>query len=152
MATSDAATESGALLGSWTLISFVRRIDWEFRTHMLGDHPAGLISYQPDGHMSAILMKRDRPWSDGRKFLESSVEQQASAASVFSAYGGRYTVGDGVVTHHVEVSLWPEHVGADLVRTISWDQGDLLLTTAPLSTPSGRRLDDQLRWRRVAAP
>lgn len=149
MTTTPAVPGPSPLLGSWSLVSFVRRIDGEFRVHMLGQDPSGMISYQADGHMSAILMKSDRPWPDGLRFLDASTEQQASAASVFSAYGGRYTESGGFVTHHVRVSLWPEHLGQDLVRTITWEDGDLILTTAPVRTPSGRKLDDQLRWRRL---
>lgn len=137
-----------ALLGSWTLVSFIRRIDGEFRTHMLGENPGGMISYQPDGHMSAILMRKDRPWQPGTRFLDASSEIRAEAASTFSAYGGRYTETEDKVVHHVELSLWPEHIGEDLLRHISWLDGDLVLTTASVPTPSGRALDDQLRWRR----
>ncbi|HRD99802.1 MAG TPA: lipocalin-like domain-containing protein [Ilumatobacteraceae bacterium] len=141
--------DSHALLGTWTLVSFVRRIDGEPRHHMLGEHPSGLISYQADGHMSAILTDPDRPWPAGVNFRDGSPADQAAAAALFSAYGGSYTLDGDVVTHHVRISAWPEHVGTDLVRRVSWIDGDLLLTTEPVLTPSGKALDDQLRWHKL---
>jgi Lipocalin-like domain len=148
VAARTASLDPSWLLGSWSLVSFVRRIEGEPIGDVLGPSPIGMISYQPDGQMTAILCQRARTWDPAAHFLDASLDARGRAASEFVAYGGAYDVEGDHVIHHVRVALWPERVGRDLVRRVSWADGDLILTTQSLPTRSGRSMDDQLRWRR----
>ena len=61
------------------------------------------------------------------------------------AYSGTWELRGGEeVVHHVSLATRESFVGKDLVRAVSWDGGDLVLTTPP--TRDG--VVHVLRWRR----
>jgi hypothetical protein len=93
-------------------------------------------------------MAPGRPWPSGSLFLLSDATQQGLAAREFMAYGGRYTLHDEVVVHHVDIALYPEMVGTDMTRTITWIGDQIALETEKLRTSSGRTRWQRLRWRR----
>lgn len=149
-ATRQPATQphSTRLVGTWLLVDFARVVDGEVVSRPLGDRPTGQLTYQPDGRMSALLMRRDRPWQPSLSFLDASDRDRGVVALGFTGYGGTYEIVGSTVTHHVEMSLYPDHVGTDLVRTISWVDDRLVLSTIPLRTRSDRRqFHDRLEWR-----
>lgn len=50
------------LIGAWELVSYVERpVDGGPDRHPMGEEPAGIIMYTPDGFMSAQLMTPGRP-------------------------------------------------------------------------------------------
>lgn len=128
-------------------MEFVVIVDGEVGRHPLGMDPVGRIIYAADGEMSALMMARDRPWPADGDFLRATPEERGAAAVDFVGYGGHYELDGDVVVHHVELSLYPEHVGTDLVRTIRWSNGDLVLETEHIRTPSGRTRWQRLTWR-----
>jgi hypothetical protein len=107
-------TSARGLVGSWQLV------EWSAR----GDATGRLI-YSEDGFMSAFLAGPDG-FSDAL------------------AYSGTWELRDGEVVHHVSLSTQESFVGKDLVRAVSWQDGDLVLTTPP--TRDG--VVNVLRWRR----
>jgi hypothetical protein len=135
------------LLGTWDLVSFVRLVDGDPVDDVLGPDPVGRLTYQPDGRVTALLARRDRPWRSGETFLSAGDEARGAAAREFVAYSGRFEVVDDRVVHHVDISLYPEHPGTDLVRTVSWRDGLLELRTPSRDTRSGRSMCDRLTWR-----
>lgn len=138
------------VLGTWSLVEYVVIVDGEVTFHPLGEQPVGQIMYGADDRMSALLMRRDRRWrSDGDFLLDASTEERAAAALAFVGYGGSYELRGDRVIHHVEMSLYPEMVGTDLVRTATWRGDHLVLDTEHLTTPSGRTRWQRLTWRRA---
>ena len=107
------------LTGSWHLV------EWTFGDeHPLGRDAVGRIVYSPDGFMAAFLARADG-FSDAL------------------AYSGAWELlGGDEVVHHVSVSTRGAFVGRDLVRAVSWEGNDLVLTTPPPV--------NVLRWRRAA--
>lgn len=133
------------LVGTWHLIEFEVVVDGEVSSQPLGDRPVGQIMYGADGRMSALLMRRDRPWRDGVEFLrDASDTERAQAALDLVGYGGAYELGANRVVHRVEMALYPELVGTELVRDAAWDGRHLVLETEKVPTPSGR-----MRWQRL---
>ena len=61
---------------------------------------------------------------------------------------GGFSVTDGEVTHHAEVSSEPNRVGTSQVRTVTWQDGDLTLTTPPIGVGDSASAF-ALTWRRV---
>lgn len=57
------------------------------------------------------------------------MEEMAQAAESYVSYCGRYSLGKGSVTHHIEASLYPNWVGTDQKRFIEFDGEKLLLST-----------------------
>ena len=136
------------LYGTWELVSFVRIVDGTVLGDVLGQDPVGRISYQPDGRVTALLMQRDRPWPDDAvDFLQADDATRSAAALGFVGYGGWFELDGVVVTHHVDISLYPDHPGTDLVRVARWEGGLLVLRTEQRRTRSGRVMYDELSWR-----
>jgi hypothetical protein len=111
---------SPVLTGAWHLIEWTSGDE-----HPLGPDAVGRLIYSDDGSMAAFLAR-----SDGH--------------SDALAYSGTWELRGGEeVVHHVSVSTRESFVGKDLVRAVSWEGDDLVLTTPPRD---GRA--NVLRWRR----
>jgi hypothetical protein len=114
---SDVSSARG-LAGSWELVEWIVG-----DSHPLGADAVGRLIYSGDGLMAAFLARADG-WSDAL------------------AYSGTWELRGTEVVHHVSVATRGSFVGRDLVRTVSWDGDDLVLTTPPPV--------NVLRWRREA--
>ncbi|WP_166462915.1 lipocalin-like domain-containing protein [Amycolatopsis acidicola] len=143
-------TEPEDLYGTWDLVDFVRIVDGNPIGQVLGPEPVGKISYSPDGRVTALLMRRDREWPAGAEFLTADDAERGAAAFGFVGYGGRFSLEGEKVVHHLDISLYPEHPGTDLVRRVRWEQDRLVLATEERTTRSGRRMWDELTWRRLS--
>jgi hypothetical protein len=112
---SDASSARG-LVGAWELVEWSARQD-----------AVGRLIYSGDGFMSAFL-------ADGDGVSDSL------------AYSGTWELrGGNEVVHHVSLATRDSFVGRDLVRSVSWEGADLVLTTPP--TRDG--VVHVLRWRRA---
>lgn len=113
-----------SLLGAWRLVEWTATSESE-TLHPSGEDATGRIIYSADGYMSAFLARADG-YTDAL------------------AYSGTWELGGDEVVHHVSLSTRESFVGKDLVRTVSWEGADLVLTT-----PESRDgWVNQLRWRR----
>jgi hypothetical protein len=138
------------LYGTWDLVDFVRIVDGESIGHVLGPDPIGRLSYQRDGRVSALLMRRDRPWPADGDFFSTDDARRGAAALGFVGYGGWFELRGDQVVHQVDISLYPEHPGTELVRQVRWQGQRLVLSTEERRTRSGRRMWDELEWRPLA--
>jgi len=103
------------LVGTWQLVEWSARAD-----------AVGRLIYSADGFMSAFLAGPD-------------------GSSDALAYSGTWELRGGEeVVHRVSLATRESFVGKDLVRAVSWLDGDLVLTTPP--TRDG--VVNVLRWRR----
>jgi hypothetical protein len=113
-ATSEAVREP--FVGAYSLV--------EYAAH--GDEPTGMIWYEPNGHMSAMLFQpgREPPTND------MSADELRAATRGVVAYYGTYTVDveAGTVTHHVRGASNPAWVGDDFVRWYRFEDGNLRLS------------------------
>ena len=137
------------LVGAWELVSWDLSVDGERGPHGFGDAVTGLLLYLADGHMSAILSDPRRAPLSVEPFAAAPADERARASRSYVSYGGRWTVDGDQVRHHVEFCLLPNWVGTDLVRTVSWEDDDLVLATAPERDSTGRVVTNRLRWRRA---
>ncbi|MGH2836801.1 MAG: hypothetical protein ACRDJY_00455 [Thermoleophilaceae bacterium] len=113
----DVASARG-LVGTWRLV------EWSTRGNAVGR-----LIYSNDGFMSAFLAGADG-FSDAL------------------AYSGTWELRGGEeVVHHVSLATQESFVGRDLVRAVSWEGADLVLTTPPARDG----VVNVLRWRREAA-
>ena len=135
--------------GTWKLVSYeVRRADGKV-TYPWGDSPQGRLMYSEDGHVSVAMMGSDRTAFAARELKLGTPQEKVAAADSYISYAGRYEVVDGNrVVHHVEVSLFPNWVGKDQVRSFQFDSNRLMLTTEP--DPSDeKRKTGHLIWERI---
>lgn len=137
------------LVGTWRLVSASQTMaDGSDRPDPdLGPKPRGYITYTPTGRVCTMIGSSERSlWADGAH--PTPAEARAIFANMV-AYCGTYTVDAvaGVVIHHVEIDLSPNHVGLDRRRRFKLSGDRLELHPAP-PWPAGVR-DWTVTWQRV---
>jgi hypothetical protein len=125
------------LIGAWTLQSYQSsNIDGSDVTYPLGVDARGIIMYTPDGYMSAQLMRHDN--------------ELAAAAGGYLIYAGPYTVvDDGLIAHHVELSLLPNWIGGIQYRKARLRDSCLELSPREPILINGEPRNAKLVWRRA---
>ena len=98
--------------------------------------------------MIAILSEVGRLPFGSRDFRGGTSEEALGAINSYISYSGRYEVDGDTVTHHVEMSLFPNWIGRDQVRNLKFVEGNLVLTT-PAFHLSGDEWTFELVWGRV---
>lgn len=138
------------IIGAWILESYESSdLDGSDVDYPLGADARGIIIYTADGYMSAQLMRADRPRFHVGDLTAADNEELAAAASGYLAYTGPYTVShDGVVGHHVEVSLLPNWIGGTQYRAAKTGDSRLELSPAEPALIEGKPRNARLVWRR----
>lgn len=141
---------SSDLVGTWRLISWEAiGVDGSIE-RLMGERAHGLLMYADDGTMLVLLGRPDRARIAGDDVSGGSVEDRAEAMRTFIAYGGRYDVEGTRVTHHVEMSLFPNWVGTRQVRELTLDEtGNRLTVISPPIAIGGTARSQHLTWERV---
>jgi hypothetical protein len=123
--------------GTWRLIG--RRVtaaDGKV-TYPTGDNPRGFIMYSPDGYMAV-------------EFFMSMKGPDGKMAERFLAYAGPYELQGDTMLHHLQVSAQAENMGKTFERKVSFENGDLLLSTSP-DPQAGPGSMGSMIWRRVTS-
>lgn len=134
--------------GTWTLLDWVQTYDDGRVVRPFGEQVTGFITYCGD-RMSALITKADRPAFVTGGQWNADVAEKACAYDETLAYAGRFTIGAGTLTHHVEASLFPNWVGADQIRHVVLEAGTLRLD-ARLEEGTDQARTASLVWRRLA--
>jgi Lipocalin-like domain len=139
------------LIGSWTLDSYQASIgDGSNVTFPFGVDARGIIMYTPDGYMSAQVMRSGR-WPFKRDDPHGGDDNElAAAAGTYLTYAGPYTViDDGLIAHHVQMSLLPNWIGATQYRTVKLTDARLELSPPEPFLIDGELRTAKLTWRRA---
>jgi hypothetical protein len=142
------------LLGTWTLAAYVEtEIDSGSVHHPLGESPLGFIMYTADGYMSAQLQRRDRKPFAGNDMYRGEASEYVAAGSTYLAYSGRFTVDEAahVVSHHADVSFFPNWFGQTILRIAKFQGDSLILTTERPQRFNGTMKMAQLEWKRATS-
>lgn len=118
-------------------------------TFPFGEHPVGYLLYQADGLMSVTMMRDFRPHFESPDILRGSNAEKSSAYETFLAYAGRYTIGDGIVMHHIEVCSFPNWVSTEQEREMVF-AGDHLILSGSAMELDGSEQIARLRWIRCS--
>jgi hypothetical protein len=137
------------LVGAWELVSMENHGRDGQVSFPWGRGVSGRLIYTADGWMSAFVAKLDRPSFSAGDLFGGSTEELVNAARSWISYCGRYTYQDGVVTHHVELSFFPNWVGDDQRRYVEMSDQTLTLTTPPIMQNGENRVA-KLVWRRLS--
>lgn len=145
-------TGSHPLVGSWRLRRWVAIADDGSESLPMGDTPVGLLVYSADGTMVGLMGLGDRPRLAADDVTGGTVDERARAFATFIAYGGRYEVDGQTVSHHVDVSLFPNWIGTVQQRRWELDPAGrtLTLSSPPLSLGGATRTQ-RLTWERNLA-
>ena len=134
--------EAKDLLGAWQLVSWsLVYADGRPAEYPLGEDAAGIIMYTPDGHVSATLMRKQRPAA-----APATDAEKATAFSESFAYAGRYEVREGAVYHSIKVATNPALIGITSTRYIEL-AGDRLILSGP-DFAAGSPRTQRIEWRR----
>ena len=131
IASDPGAITSGALVGTWKLVSFEERRPNGETIYPIGPKPRGILIYDHAGTMSVQIMRDPAlgpPSADPR--------------DTYYAYFGRYDVrapGTAVV-HHVEGSMRPSEVGVDYTRSVRLRGDRLILGLSSIRTLTWQRI------------
>jgi Lipocalin-like domain len=150
MNTTTADTLRANIVGAWTLQSYQSSaIDGSDVTFPLGVDARGIIMYTPDGYMSAQIMRAGRtPFDRDDPHLAHDNELAAAAAGYLSYSGPYAVVDDGLIAHHVELSLLPNWIGGIQYRTARLQDSQLELSPQEPLLIHGQRRNAKLVWRR----
>ena len=136
------------LVGTWRLVSCEFRDEDGQVTYPIGQDALGYLIYTPDGYMSFSAMPANRPRFASMDTRLATLEEKAAAQDTYLTYCGRYTLQDGRVIHHLELSLLPNYTGVDWVRFYKLEGDRLTISTAPM-LQAGRMQTSHLIWRRA---
>jgi hypothetical protein len=136
------------LVGTWRLVSFEARNADGRVTHPYGPNPQGLLTYTTDGRMAGQLGRADRPRLAVADWLAASDTEIAAAARGYVAYCGTYEFRDNTIVHRVDLSLMPNWIGGELVRSVVLN-GDTLTISTPYPV-GGQQQAATLVWRRIS--
>ena len=137
--------------GTWKLVSWkIERANGELVDSPLGPAPLGWIMYHPDGCMCAALMRPDRPKFASNNLMEAASEEIKAGFEGYISYCGYYEINEQerFVTHHLQLSWFPNLVGSDQKRYFEFTGDRLTLRTPPL-TLFGLAEVHSLTWQRL---
>jgi hypothetical protein len=144
--TGVSGNENNRLVGTWKLVSASSTTsNGERNETPYGVAPAGFLTYTEAGRMTSVISY------GGRKLLSvgASAEERAQAFDTFLAYSGRYALSDDKVIHHVEVSSIQNYVNKDLIRSLKFQNDQIVLITPP-TLVNGKIQTIELTWQRVS--
>ena len=123
------------LLGPWKMISWEATSPEGEVIHPLGETPSGMLMYDPSGYMSAVIARSDRPKFASGDVNRGMMEEIKVAFEGFEAYCGRYEMNleEGIITHYVETSRFPEWEGSEWERFVRISGNWLLIKTPPFA-------------------
>ncbi len=137
-----------AITGRWQIVAWEQVYDDGRRTYPMGQQVEGFIQYDPDGRMMCMLCRGDRQnFSTGGQW-SASLEEKAAAYSSMLAYAGTYTFGGDTVSHHVELSAFPNWKGGIQKRRIETMDAGRLALVARLEEGSSEARTARLIWTR----
>ncbi|HYH60232.1 MAG TPA: lipocalin-like domain-containing protein [Solirubrobacterales bacterium] len=138
------------LVGEWTLVSWSGVDAQGARVSHGGDKPSGELIYLESWRMAVQIQHDERAAFGSTDWSAGEVAERAAAYSTFNAYCGTFVVPEpGVVVHHVELAIHPDHPGMEKRREFELDGDELTLRTQDVETPEGPATS-QLVWRRRA--
>jgi hypothetical protein len=124
------------ILGPWKLTSMESTNSGGEAFYPFGENPSGMILYDASGYMSYTAMRSGRPKFASGDARGGTPEEMKAAFEGFDAYCGTYEINveEGVVTHHVETSRFPNWEGSDQVRFFQISGNRLAIDTAPIQS------------------
>jgi hypothetical protein len=125
------------IIGTWRLKGTIGRDDsGTVLDPPYGPVAMGLVVFQPDGRMMAVLC-------DGRSSLPAAEPRQ------FVSYAGNYTFDGNTLSTRVDASSEASRIGGDQVRHVTFKDG-LMVLAPPRRLYAGVMQHQELAWERIA--
>ncbi len=123
-------------IGTWNLVYYkIVKDDGTVFAYPYGKNCKGNILYTKEGRMMALLMNPDRPKFEIAHPWKGTTEEMKKAFCGYTSYTGRFEIEENKVIHQVDMSLFPNWIGTNLVRSFEFssDNRELLLSTTPFN-------------------
>lgn len=125
------------IVGTWRLVSTEETMnDGTTRPFpVFGPRGKGILMYQPDGYMCAVITNPDRlKWADP---AHGTPEEKAAAADGTFSYCGRYEIDakHETIVHLPEVASVPGFVGSRQIRPYCFEDGRLIFSDVEKDDP-----------------
>ena len=140
------------IIGSWKLLSYIEvPIDGVDSYFPVGKMPKGILIYNPDGFMSVQITADDAQHFVSEDRMIASDEELRNRLNTYIAFSGKYAVDNeaACVIYHIETSLYPNWMGAKLLRKLDFE-GDVLYqkTLEPILS-NGELVHAYKTWKRI---
>jgi hypothetical protein len=141
-------TAGASLVGTWRLVDNLQQsVENGEQEYPRGRNPLGFLTYTSDGRFHVLNVPGDRRKPAG---VSPTDEEALALFKGLTAYAGRYSVGDGIVTHHVEISWNESWTGTDQERRFTLESDRLTIVNGPILSPwDGKRIIATMTYRRV---
>ena len=140
--------DANPLLGTWKLKTYLVTTAAGERPTPYGDKPTGYLSYSADGRMHAIGAANGRVAPASGAPLDT---ERAALYDTMFAYAGTYSVEDGKVIHHVDISWNESWTGSDQIRLFEIIGDTLTVTTRITDPATGTEAHYAVVWEKVAS-
>lgn len=142
---------SDQFVGRWNLIAWEQRYDDGRLQKPMGERPRGFIRYTADGEMVVMISSEDRKRFEKGGQWDAPDAEKAYAYNTMLSYAGRFSVDDDTVTHHVDMSLFPNWEGGTQKRKFALKADGTLELTARLEAGTPEARTAALVWCRAGA-
>jgi hypothetical protein len=139
------------LIGRWDIIAWEQLFDDGRRELPMGDQLEGFIRYLPDGDMVCMIARSDRDNFVKGGQWNAPADEKAGAYQSMLAYSGRWRLDGDIVTHSVQMSLFPNWKGGEQKRRVQPNTDGTIALTARLEDHTPQARTARLVWRRHTA-
>lgn len=133
-------------VGVWRLESLELCSSDGQKTFPMGRDAKGYINYTEDGFVSVAIMQQGRRRFGSNDIRGGTMQEQAEAAAGYLSYCGTYEVKQDQVIHHIEISLFPNWISVDQIRSYEIEGDRLTLSTQPFLV-AGKEQTAHMVWR-----
>lgn len=134
------------IAGAWSLVSFEQQAPNGTVTYPLGKDALGSIYYLPEGFVSVHIMQVNRSEYVNPALYANGKLKYTDLG--YLAYSGRFSLNQSetIITHHIDISMFPEWVGGQQIRVIKLDGDHLSLSSDGPVGPD--KIKFRLLWKR----
>lgn len=138
--------------GRWKLESCTGR-SGNRTSFPIGQNPFGMLTYT-EQYMMVFIASADRTEFSTTDIRAISPDQIAADFPRFETYCGRYAVDDNekIITHFIENSKSPNHIGTEFSRRFSFSDKKLVLESTASLLLDGEPWLFELAWNREEGP
>ncbi|MCC6261755.1 MAG: lipocalin-like domain-containing protein [Anaerolineales bacterium] len=143
-------TISDSIIGAWKLRQFKFEAKGNRIIYPFGKAAVGSIIYTETMRFSGQLMKAERPRFQIADQMRGTIEEVLANYQGVISYFGSYQVdvAQGIVTHHVEGSIFPNMEGTQQIRYFELQENVLQLRT-PTFKLNQEIVTGTIVWQRV---
>jgi hypothetical protein len=141
-------TSKNQFLGRWKLESCIGK-SGNKTSFPIGEYPFGMLTYT-EQYMMVFIASAERTEFSTIDIRTIPLEQIATDFPRFETYCGRYAIDDNekIITHFIENSKIPNHIGTEFRRRFSFSDKKLLLESTASLLLNGEPWLFEIAWNR----